>query len=228
MANQPPRSGYVWIKTTLTKEPYDPLEERPTFKTERLLLKPFYEGAAEDLFPMRLQPEVMKWTSQGVPDKGLNETKQWVALRLAPHHRTNFSFVISLVDTGEVIGTGGCYRRVCELGWPEVGYAFRKEAWGKGFATEFLRAFLEIWWKLPRVVTWVEVDQVTLSSEELAADSSCVVTERIGAVTFRENDGSQNVLQKAGFQRVNQWSTSDGASEKTFCGWIYKQNGGIH
>ncbi|KAF4943200.1 hypothetical protein FSARC_14989, partial [Fusarium sarcochroum] len=202
--------------------PYSLLEDRPTIKTQRLLLKPYYEGAAEDLLPMRLQPEVMKWTSQGIPDKDLDETKRWVSLRLPPHDKTNFSFVISLLETGEVIGTGGCYRRACELGWPEVGYAFRKEAWGKGFASEFLHAFLDIWWKLPREENWVEVDRVTVSSEEITGDLGHVVKERFAAMTFHKNIGSRKVLQKAGFTMVKELTINHGTNNYILDGWVVK------
>ncbi|KAH7133920.1 GNAT domain-containing protein [Dactylonectria macrodidyma] len=216
--HQPTKPGFVRVKTTLTKEPYPPLEDRPVLRTERLILKPYYEGAAKDLFPMRLQPEVMMWTSQGVPDNNLEETKQWVSQRLPPHHQKDYSFVISLISTDEVIGTGGTYRRACELGWPEIGYAFRKEAWGKGFATEFLRAFLQVWWKLPRIESWVEVDQVTLTSEELASNADMLVQERCGAVTIRDNLGSKRVLEKTGFKNVIEWKSK--TKEWILCGWV--------
>lgn len=165
---------------------------------------------------MRLQPEVMMWTSQGVPDKDIEETKQWVSKRLPPHHQTNYSFVICLAETGRVIGTGGCYRRRCELGWPEVGYAFRKEAWGKGFATEFLRAFLKVWWELPRIETWIEVDEITVGSNRTAGN--LVVPERLGAVMHGNNVGSYKVLEKTGFKKVNEWT--DHSKDWALYGWV--------
>jgi RimJ/RimL family protein N-acetyltransferase len=216
--NQSEKPKFIHIETTLTKLPYPRLEDRPIIRTKRLILKPFYEGAAEGLFPMRAQQEVMMWTSQGAPDKDLEETRKWVSQRLPPHHETDFSYVISLLETGEVIGTGGTYRRACELGWPAIGYAFRKEAWGKGYATEFLSAFMQVWWKLPRIESSIEVDRTTLSEEEIVASPDRTVAERCAAETIRGNLGSNRVLEKAGFRTVNKWRNE--AKDWSIYGWV--------
>ncbi|KAF9780343.1 hypothetical protein IL306_000628 [Fusarium sp. DS 682] len=215
---QSEKPASIQIKTTLTRLPYPPLENRRIIRTERLILKPFYEGAAEDLFPMRAQQEVMMWTAQGAPDKDLEETRKWASQRLPPHHETDFSYVISLLETGEIIGTGGTYRRECELGWPAIGYAFRKEAWGKGYATEFLAAFMQIWWKLPRVESLIEVDRSTLSEEEIAASPDRIVAERCAAETIRDNAGSNRVLEKAAFRQVKEWRNE--AKNWSIYGWV--------
>ncbi|KAH7201395.1 GNAT domain-containing protein [Fusarium oxysporum] len=134
---------------------------------------------------MRAQKEVIMWTAQGAPDKGLEETR---------------NYVISLLETGEVIGTGGTYRRECELGWPAIGYAFRKEAWGKGYATEFLSAFMQNWWKLLRVESLIQVDRATLGEEEIAASPNRIVAEQCTAEKIEDNLGSNRVLEKAAFR----------------------------
>ncbi|KAL4724582.1 hypothetical protein ACLX1H_008024 [Fusarium chlamydosporum] len=208
----------VQIKTTLTQLPYPRLEDRPIITTERLVLKPFYEGAAEHLHPMRAQKEVMMWTAQGAPDKDLEETKKWASQRLPPYHETDFSYVISLLETGEVIGTGGTYKRACGLGWPAIGYAFRKEAWGKGYATEFLSAFMKVWWQLPRVESLIEVDRTTINEEEIAASPDRVLAERCAAETISDNLGSKRVLEKAGFRNVKEWRNEE--KNWLIYGWV--------
>ncbi|KAH7186743.1 hypothetical protein AU210_007298 [Fusarium oxysporum f. sp. radicis-cucumerinum] len=216
--NQPAKPGFIQINTTLTKLPYPPLEERPTVRTKRLVLRPFYEDAAKDLFPMRTQKEVMMWTAQGAPDKDLEETQKWAAQRLPPHDETNLYYVISLIETGEVIGAGGTYRRECELGWPGIGYAFRKEAWGKGYATEFLVAFMKIWWELPRVESSIAVDRATLSEDEIVASVNGTITERCAAETIKENVGSKRVLEKAGYTWVKEWRNEE--KNWSIYGWV--------
>ncbi|RBR04559.1 uncharacterized protein FIESC28_11542 [Fusarium coffeatum] len=212
------RLGFVQIRTTLAQLPYPRLEDRPTITTERLVLKPFYEGAAEDLHPMRVQQEVMKWTSQGAPDKSIEETRKWTLTRLPPNHEIDFSYVISLLETGEVIGAGGSFRRECELGWPGIGYAFRKEAWGKGYATEFVKAYMEAWWKLPRVEVLMEVDHTTLSEEEIAASPEALIEERCSAEALSNNPGSHRVLEKAGFVKVKEWRNEE--KNWLIYGWV--------
>ncbi|KAF5617313.1 uncharacterized protein FTJAE_12683 [Fusarium tjaetaba] len=216
--NQPENPDFIQIKTTLTKLPYPPLAERPTVRTKRLVLKPFYQDAAKDLFPMRAQKEVMMWTSQGAPDQNLEETQKWAAQRLPPHDDTNLYYVISLVETGEVIGAGGTYRRECELGWPAIGYAFRKEAWGKGYATEFLVAFMKIWWELPRAEYSIAVDRSTLSEEEIVASVNGTITERCAAETIKENGASKRVLEKSGYTWVKEWRNEE--KNWSIYGWV--------
>ncbi|KAF5671661.1 hypothetical protein FHETE_4031 [Fusarium heterosporum] len=218
-ADQSTRSGFIKIKTTLTKLPYPPSNERPTIRTKRLILRPFYEDAAKYLSPMRAQQEVMMWTAQGVPDKDFEETQKWAAQRLPPHDETNLYYVISLIGTGEVIGAGGTYRRDYELGWPAIGYALRKEAWGKGYATEFLMAFMQLWWTLPRVECSVAVDRATLSEEEIMAGmNGGTITERCAAETIKENVGSKRVLEKAGYRWVKEWRNEE--KNWSIYGWM--------
>ncbi|CEI65591.1 hypothetical protein FVEN_g8849 [Fusarium venenatum] len=219
--------GFIPIKTTLTKLPYPRLEDRKVIRTKRLILKPFYEDAAKDLFPMRAQQEVMMWTAQGAPDKDLEQTRSWASVRLPPHHETDFSYVVSLVETGQVIGAGGTYRRACELGWPAIGYAFRKEAWGKGYATEFLSAFMEVWWELPRIEASIEVDRTTLSEEEIKTSPDRAIVERCAAETIKENVGSNCVLAKAGFEKVKEWRNEE--KNWSIYGWtVTASNAPVH
>ncbi|KAF4986346.1 hypothetical protein FGRMN_10873 [Fusarium graminum] len=217
-SDQSTRPGFIEIKTTLTKLPYPPSEERRVIRTKRLVLRPMYEDAAQDLYPMRAQQEVMMWTAQGVPDKDLNETQRWAAQRLSPHDETNLYYAISLIETGEVIGAGGTYRRECELGWPAIGYAFRKEAWGKGYATEFLLAFMQIWWTLPRIECSIVVDRATLSEEEMVASVNGTITERCAAETIKENVGSKRVLEKAGYTWIKEWRNEE--KNWSIYGWV--------
>lgn len=153
---------WVSIKSTLPKTPFPPLDERSPIRTERLILRPLTENDLDGLRALRTQPEVMYWTIQGRPDATIEETKANLALQLKPER---YNWAICIADTGEFIGIGGMVTMKGELGWPELGYMIRKEAWGKGYVPEFIKAFLELWWSLPRVEAELTVDESTIRGD---------------------------------------------------------------
>lgn len=156
------------------------------------------------MFLLRTQPEVMIRTTQGIPDADIEATKKVIAQRLPPNDKVNFDFIICLAETGEMIGKGGSHKRVGELGWPVLGYMFRKEFWGQGYATEFLNGFLEAWWALPRAEVEVQVEKNTVEGDDAA-----VKEERIVAITEHSNTGSQNVVRKCGMKLAKSWEEKD-------------------
>jgi RimJ/RimL family protein N-acetyltransferase len=198
-------SALEWttIKTTLPVFPYPPVAERKAVRTQRLLIRPQEAADAVELHQLRLQPEVMKWTMQGAPDKDMDATRKWLAGTLPPNDDKTFNFSICLAETGELLGVGGSHMRNGELGWPVIGYMFRSEAWGKGYATEFVRAFQDMWWALPRVPVELKVATDTVQGEGEIKD------ELIIAVTVPSNQGSHNVLRKSGYKLIKIWEDED-------------------
>lgn len=95
--------------------------------------------------------------------------------------------------------------------------------WKKGYATEFLRAFLEAWWKLPRQED-VETDADPRTVSEFVAttngttsaageeESNTIITrvpEQLTALVDAENTGSRRLLEKCGFRQVAEWTEPD-------------------
>ncbi|KAL2684764.1 hypothetical protein Neosp_005853 [[Neocosmospora] mangrovei] len=194
---------FVTVKTTLPKLPFPKNNEREPFRTERLLMRPFTEDDFEALRVLRTQPEVMVWFTQGRPDKDVEETKKALALQLPPNDLERYNWAICLAETGEFIGIGGNGMWKGELGWPEVGYSLVKEAWGKGYITEFLKAYLAQWWALPREEVELKVDKNSVRGDG-GVEKECVV-----AITVDDNASSQNVLRKCGFDLVTAWEETD-------------------
>ena len=175
------------MKTTRPIFPMIPV----AFTTERLLIRPYLPSDAEDMFTLRSQPEVMKWTSSKIPDADIDMTREWMAPAIPPLNGDTFRFAIEEhSNPGRLIGIIGS--RFSEP--PECGYMLRKEMWGKGYATEALKAWVDVYWGLPRKT-------VTFDDEEGPASA----VESLLAETELANAGSRRVLVKCGFTELRTW-----------------------
>lgn len=203
MATSKPK--WATIKTTLPERPLPPNATRSPVTTDRLLIRPLVPEDAPSLHVLRTQPEVMANSPQGRPDKDLEETQQRLSPFLPPNDEITYNCAICLKDTGELIGIGGCHKIVSMFGWPAIGYMIRTEFWGQGIATEFVKAWLEMWCELPRAEAELEIDRRTLLPGEGEEES----TEQVTAFTLLDNFGSQRVLEKAGFERFLTWEEAD-------------------
>ncbi|KAF1925807.1 acyl-CoA N-acyltransferase [Didymella exigua CBS 183.55] len=185
------------------------VDPRIIAKTERLLLRPLELKDAEDVLLMRKHPEVMKHTSI-LPSNDIEKTTQWIQ---GCHDRDNcWNFVIEMLAISKadsvvehydtemsprsiepscertaprVIGLIGAVRA------PEVGYMLNADYWGRGYATEAMRAFMSLFWK---------------HNDYAYAE----------AQTDPELESSQNVLRKVGF---NLHEKRDKDFENPILGW---------
>ncbi|KAK0731279.1 GNAT domain-containing protein [Lasiosphaeris hirsuta] len=208
----PNRDNFVLVKSILPRQPLfgADKEPRPVVVTERLIIRPFSADDLAGLYALRTQPEVMIWTLVGSidPDLATTEAKLKTCLPGAYAGGISESFNNAIIwrETGELIGSGGVHNLRSSFGWPELGYMFKKEFWGKGVATEFVRAFLRMWEALPRVEAEIKVDARSLAGAELEGGN---VREQLIAVTADENHGSQGVLRKCGFELIIAWKDND-------------------
>ncbi|KAI1309881.1 acetyltransferase domain-containing protein [Xylaria venustula] len=212
----PPASSKIQVKTTRPTPP--PNIERGSIRTERLLLRSFNASDAEALHEVRAQPEVMLWTALGELDKDVDHTRTFIERFLPPKDLETYDFAVIHLDNaaksdstdGVLIGSAGVHKIQGDFGWPEVGYMFRKEAWGKGLGTEFLRAFSKAWWALPRTEIQLEVDAASVEGRsEKDSNGVIQVPEILTAVIHAGNIGSRRVLEKAGFREFKSWTEPD-------------------
>ncbi|KAL7908817.1 acetyltransferase domain-containing protein [Trichoderma velutinum] len=196
----------VKIRTTLPLIP--PIDSRDEIHTPRLIIRAPRISDVPALHKLRIQHEVMKYSVDGA-DKTLEDTRRSLDEMLPPNDSTSYRFHIFEKDTGDLVGKGGMHGITGRnFGWPEVGYSFKQEAWGKGYATEFLTAFLQNWWSLPRSEVEIEVDATSLDAEALETGDGPVV-EILVAVVDVANMGSKKVLEKTKFKEFKQWTTID-------------------
>lgn len=208
--------GWVSIRTTLPRLPSS--AARTPVTTQRLLIRPICAAHLDGLHELRTQPEVMRWTAAGRIDKDKGETAEKLAPFLPPRDATAFNCAICLKETGEVIGMGGVHRmnrhdgrdgvdHVGAYGWPELGYMFKSEYWGKGMATEFVGAFLGMWEALERDAVETRVNAKTVVPAGGGAGAvGCEpmpAREELIAMVDVTNVASQRILLKCGFEQFD-------------------------
>ncbi|MEN3973532.1 GNAT family N-acetyltransferase [Emcibacter sp. SYSU 3D8] len=145
---------------------------KPTFETERLVLRPQAESDTVELMAMGMDPEVMQYIGYGAMT--LQDSHE-LALETLAMDGPLGRWIITDRETGLF------------LGWVvliyldgsediEVGYGLKVIAWNRGFATEATRRLLDY------------------GFEELGL-------KEIVAVSRPENIASHKVLEKAGMRR---------------------------
>ena len=144
------------------------------FETERLVLRPLDEGDVDAIFAMRSDAEVMRFIRE---PQNRAESVNWVKLVSSRWTSDNVGFCAVIEkQTNKFLGWCGLWR-LKESGELEIGYAIAREFWGRGFATEAARFFLEY------------------AFERLKP-------KKIVAVAEPENASSRRVMEKIGMKFV--------------------------
>jgi RimJ/RimL family protein N-acetyltransferase len=174
-----------------TTRPALPICASP-LRTERLLLRPYQPTDLDDFHALRSQMDVMKWTSQGTVDASRDATQTWMKRFLPPNDATTHNFAIEeLTNPGVVIGAIGCHTAEPA----ECGYMLRTEYWGKGYATEAFKRWLQAWWELPREV-------IVVDDSESGLDT--MIPEVLRADFEEDNVASGRILAGSGFQSLSE------------------------
>lgn len=110
--------------------------------TPRTILRPLEVTDARATFAWFSDPEVMRYIPSA-PDATIQQTAERLA-RYREHERQHgFSkWLITDASTGQPIGDSGFYTLPGDR--VELGYRLRREAWGRGLATEVASAWLEV------------------------------------------------------------------------------------
>lgn len=167
-------------------------------ETERLLLRKLEENDYERLFLLDSDPEVMKYI--GVPVlKDVNQSKDVIRMIQKQYEDNGIGrFAVIEKESNLLIGWSGLKFLTKEInGYNniyELGYRFLPEYWGKGYATESAKASLDY------------------GFNDLNIDV-------IYAMAHSENDGSNHILQKLGFERTGEFMEPDGV-----CFWYELQH----
>ncbi|CEJ71342.1 Spermidine N(1)-acetyltransferase [Chryseobacterium oranimense G311] len=162
-------------------------------ETQRLILRKFEEKDAERMFLLDSNPEVMKYI--GVPVLTDPAESLKIIRMIQKQYEENGTGRLAVIEkeTGLLIGWSGLkllteeingYKNVLDLG-----YRYLPESWGKGYALEAAKASLE------------------LGFHQMKA-------EVIYAHAHSENQGSNHILKKLGFEKTGEFTEPDG-----ICNW---------
>lgn len=104
-------------------------------ETERLILRRYAEGDAQDLYEYLSNPEVVKYEPYKPMD--MDEVKSNLAWRIS----TDEMIAVELKSSHKMIGNVYLGKR--EFDTLEMGYVFNQDYWGKGYAKESCMALIE-------------------------------------------------------------------------------------
>ncbi|KAE8318243.1 GNAT domain-containing protein [Aspergillus transmontanensis] len=172
-------------------------------QTARLQLVRLTEDHVAGYHAIWSDPVATRWSAHG-PCKTIDDSRQWMSSLLLEANPIGENYAVLLRQDMnfdampnrlngiqessqddkqyDILAHGGF------VGWvgtwktdplPEVGFIFHRSTWGLGFATEALKAFVEIYWPSKPQYNVLE------------------------AYCDTENEASVNVLRKCGFELVN-------------------------
>jgi RimJ/RimL family protein N-acetyltransferase len=127
------------------------------FETERLIVRRLTHSDGEAMAAIYGDAETVQFVGDSIP-LSLDECLRWVDVTDTNFHRRGYGMVaFCMKDSGELIGCGGLVHPDQQV-QAEVKYAFRRDFWGQGFATEAISGliqFARINWKVGRVIATV-------------------------------------------------------------------------
>ncbi len=160
-----------------------------TFETERLILRPLELTDADRMHLLDRDPEVMKYI--GMPTlSSVEETRDVIGYIRKQYDDFGIGrFAVVEKESGLLVGWSGLKFNDSEVNgfkdFYELGYRFLPETWGKGYASETGKAFVDKFF-----------DEMKLKN--------------LYAYAHSENGASNHVLTKLGFTKTGTFTEPDG------------------
>lgn len=155
-------------------------------ETERLILRRFTMDDVDNLFNLDSDPEVMRFLTGGPGTPRDEIARDYIPAYLSYYERfEGYGFWAAIEKaTGEFLGWFHFRPQPDDPpDQPELGYRLRKDAWGKGYATEGSRALIR--------KGFANLD-----------------VQRVVASTYQDNLGSRRVMEKSGMTLVRSYRLS--------------------
>lgn len=148
----------------------------PTLETDRLLLRELTNEDAEGVFACFSNEDVTRFYGQETL-KSIEEAKKIVDFFSKSYiEKRGIRWGIERKETKGIIGTIGFNNWLSKHKRAEIGYEIHPQQWRKGYTSEAV-------------------------SEVLSYGFDAMGLTRIGAVVFIENEASNKLLKKVGFQK---------------------------
>lgn len=132
-------------------------------ETPRLSIRLPREDDAPAYFELHADPEVRRWLGGEFP-ASVEEEAERIARNRAMHSELGMTmWAVEERDTSELVGVAGLFRVENTGPEIEVAYHFRRDRWGRGYATEAARACMDYGFEtagLDRIVGLVAPENV--------------------------------------------------------------------
>ena len=154
-------------------------------ETERLIMRPILHEDAEALFDMDKNPEVHKYLWQK-PFTTIDQIHDYIAYITKQYEENEIGRFSTIVkETNELIGWTGIkyindHIENGKTNFYDYGYRLNEKSWNKGYATEASKAWLDYGFNQMNI-------------------------QEMNAYTHSENGASNHVLQKVGFNFVENY-----------------------
>lgn len=166
---------------------HDLLDGASLFESERLICRRWLASDIDAIFEVYSDPEVARWIDDGSPITA-EECRAWLDVTGRNYLKRGYGmFALQDKENGDVAGFVGLVHPAGQID-AEIKYAFRQLHWGRGLASEVVKA--------------------TVSYGAGAHGLTKII-----ATVAPQNKASQRVLEKAGFAFVEERIDEDGASE---------------
>lgn len=170
-------------------------------ETKRLILRPITKNDTQDLFELDSNPEVHKYLGNK-PVKTIEESEA-IITKILDQYKIYGIGRLAVIDkvTNAFLGWSGLkYEQQLrkEFNYYDIGYRFKQQYWGKGYATESALASLEYGFK------------------DLKLDEICAAADY-------NNLASNHILKKIGL-KPNGWFTFEG----DLCNWYTLKSKNYH
>lgn len=146
------------------------------FETQRCIVREITVKDVERLYEIYADKETKMYTEDLYPEKELEISYIEDYIKNQYRYSEYGMWVVILKETETLIGRAGIFNRIGQT-FPEIGFIFDKNYWGRGIATEVLKGVLDY------------------AKDELSMD--CLV-----AHVMPSNRRSINLLKKLGFEYV--------------------------
>jgi RimJ/RimL family protein N-acetyltransferase len=163
-------------------------------ETPRLILRPLEISDAEAMFAMDSNPTVHQYLWQN-PSKDISETIQIIEFVQKQYEENGIGrFATILKETGEFVGWTGIkfindHVENGNTNFYDYGYRLNEKFWNKGIATEASRAWLDFGFNQMNI-------------------------QEMNAYTHAENGASNHVLNKVGFNFIEDYPDKEGVTWK--------------
>ena len=115
----------------------------PSLETDRLILRKVKKSDVGDIYEYCRSPISAKF-ADWQPHESISVTKQYISWLLSSARKGEYmTWVIELKATGEVIGTCSFTNMDKDFRVAEIGYGIKNAFWGKGYASEAVRAVFD-------------------------------------------------------------------------------------